>query len=145
MKIKYLLFLLPMCLSYACKQNTTQQEGKELSEQPKSGPVPFIDPALDPLEVGKEYVRKLADTLSLQMYELTLNPGDSVGLHEHYDHAIYALEGGKLLVYIDGTKPVEMEIPTSYGMVNGPLKDAAVNIGDAPIKLLTVEVHRPRE
>lgn len=142
-RIIYLSFLLIICLTLACNQSNSSSE--ETQSKPENNPESFIDPSLDPLVVGEEFSKILADTLNLQMYEMTLNPGDSVGLHEHYDHAIYALQGGKLLVYMDGTEPVEMEIPTNYGMVSGPLKDAAVNIGDTPVTLLTIEIHRPRE
>jgi hypothetical protein len=142
-KTLYLSFLVVILMAYACTKSESQEI--ETQTQLESEPASGIDPELSPLKVGSEFSRFLSDTLNIQMYETTLNPGDSIGLHEHYDHAIYALQGGKLLVYIDGEDPVEMEIPTHYGMVSGPLKDAAVNISDSPITLLTVEINRPRE
>lgn len=104
-----------------------------------------IAPEFDPMIVGKEYSKVFGDSLGIQMYELTLKPGDSMGLHKHLDHSAYVLEGGKLLVYFDGTNPVEMDLPKGFGFISGPVTDAAVNIGDTVITLLMHEVLRPRE
>ena len=104
-----------------------------------------IAPEFDPMIVGKEYSKVFGDSLGIQMYELTLKPGDSMGLHKHLDHSAYVLEGGKLLVYFDGTNPVEMDLPKGFGFISGPVTDAAVNIGDTDITLLMHEVLRPRE
>lgn len=153
MRIKtYLVWMLSIlfCLS-ACKQNTSEEPEEQAEEiievAPPLEPEPmvYIDQALDPLVIGKEFSNVIADTLGIQMVEFTMKPGDSIGLHEHYDHAVYTLQGGKLKVYFNGTDPVDMELKPGMGFVSGPLKDAAVNIGDTSVKLLITEVHRPRE
>ena len=107
--------------------------------------MPVIDPALDPLVVGKEFSKVFSDTLNVQMYEMTMKPGDSIGLHQHLDHSAYVLEGGTLMLYINGTEAVEMELVSGVGFVSGPLTDAAKNVGETTIKLLLTEIHRPRE
>jgi len=100
---------------------------------------------LDPLVALKEFVNVLSDTLNLQMYELTVEPGDSIPLHQHLDYSVYVLQGGKFILYVDGSDPVEYEIKAGRGSVNGPLIDAAKNTGETTIKLLITEIHRPRE
>jgi hypothetical protein len=105
---------------------------------------PGYDPAKDGLLVGAQFSKKLADTLNVKMYEISLKPGDTATLHSHPDHAVYVLQGGKLAVYFGGTNRVEMDLPTGGGFVSGPVDDAAKNIGKTNIKLLIVDMYRPR-
>ena len=92
----------------------------------------------------KEKTKLYADSLNLQLYELSLEPGDSIGLHAHLDHTVYVLEGGSATIWINGTDPVEMEFKAGTGFLGGPLTDAAKNTGDTRISLLITEVFRPR-
>ena len=105
---------------------------------------PEYDPSKDGLLVGAQFSKKLADTLNVKMYEISLKPGDSATLHSHPDHAVYVLQGGKLAVYFGGTNRVEMEFQPGFGFVSGPVADAAKNIGKTTIKLLIVDMYRPR-
>lgn len=146
------LFLLVFVslINFSCKEQTTREkimEEKTLSQTDVNNmeAMPVLDPSLDPLVVGKEFSKVFADTLNIQLYEFTMKPGDSVGLHQHLDHTIYVLEGGTLMVYINGTDPVEMNLKAGAGFVSGPLKDAAKNVGETTIKWLATEIHRPRE
>lgn len=135
------------CNSKTDKQSITNEESEinevEVKTEVKA-PI-AIAPEFDPMIIGKEYSKVFGDSLGIQMYELTLKPGDSMGLHKHLDHSAYVLEGGKLLVYFDGTNPVEMDLPKGFGFISGPVTDAAVNIGDTDITLLMHEILRPRE
>ena len=105
---------------------------------------PEYDPSKDGLIVGASFSKKLADTLNVKMYELTLKPQDSAKIHSHPDHAVYALQGGKIAVYFDGTNRVEMDLPAGTAFVSGPVVDAAKNIGKTTVKLLIVDMYRPR-
>jgi quercetin dioxygenase-like cupin family protein len=136
--------------TFSCKEATTKTDPTEEKTQSQANvdnmdAMPVMDPALDPLVVGKEFSKVFSDTLNVQMYEFTVKPGDSVGLHQHLDHAVYVLEGGTLMVYINGTDPIEMKLQAGTGFVGGPLTDAAKNVGETNIKLLLTEIHRPRE
>jgi quercetin dioxygenase-like cupin family protein len=144
------LIVLVSLLTFSCKQTSQKENQIEEKEQSQANvdikeTMPVIDPALDPLTVGKEFSKVFSDTLNVQMYEFTMKPGDSVGLHQHLDHTVYVLEGGKLMIYINGTDPVEMDLKSGVGFVAGPLTDAAKNIGETTVKLLLTEIHRPRE
>jgi len=137
-------------LTFSCKENTTKENPMEEKTQSQANDdnmeaMPVLDPSLDPLVIGKEFSKVFSDTLNVQMYEFTMKPGDSVGLHQHLDHSVYVLQGGKLMLYINGTDPVEMELISGVGFVAGPLTDAATNVGETTIKLLLTEIHRPRE
>ncbi|WP_242119235.1 cupin domain-containing protein [Aestuariivivens sediminicola] len=140
-----------LCFVYSCKQKEAEvnkepsEELTEVQEETKTEPMAYIDPELDVLAIGKEYTNVLSDTLGIQLMEFTMKPGDSIGLHEHYDHTFYVLEGGNMMLYVNGTEAVELDLKPGMGQVSGPLKDAAKNVGNTTIKLLITEVHRPRE
>jgi hypothetical protein len=57
---------------------------------------PAYDPAMDPLTVGAKMSKKLGDSLGVKMYEFTAKPGESWALHNHPDHLVYVLQGGKM-------------------------------------------------
>jgi len=105
---------------------------------------PGYDPSMDLMITGGEAIEILGDTLGIKMYISTMHPGDSVALHTHPDHSIYVLEGGTLAVYINGTEKQIMELPVGAGMISLPLSDAAVNIGNTTVKILTHDIYRPR-
>lgn len=138
-----LLFL--NCKQTATKENLMEEKTQSQANIDNKDTMPVLDPSLDPLVVGKEFSKIFSDTLNIQMYEFIMKPGDSVGLHQHLDHTVYVLQGGKLMLYINGTDPVEMDLKTGVGFVAGPLTDAAKNVGETTIKLLLTEIHRPRE
>lgn len=144
------IIVLACLLSYGCREKTTPENsiGEKRQSQENTNEefsMPVLDPALDPLVVLKDYIKVLGDTMNVQMYELTVEPGDSIPLHQHLDYSVYVLQGGKFILYIDGVDPFEMEIKAGRGSVNGPLIDAAKNTGETTIKLLVTEIHRPRE
>ena len=137
-------------LTFGCEETTTKESSKEEKKQSQASVnkefiMPVLDPALDPLVALKDFVKVFADTMGVQMYELTVEPGDSIPLHQHLDYSVYVLQGGKFILYVNGTDPYEREIKAGRGSVNGPLIDAAKNIGETTIKLLVTEILRPRE
>jgi len=106
--------------------------------------MPAYDPAMDLALTGGDSIEMLGDTLGIKMYIGSMAPGDSVAWHYHPDHTIYVLEGGTLAVYFEGAEKQIMELPDGIGLISPPLSDAAVNIGNTTIKLLTHDIYRPR-
>ncbi len=132
---------------------TCGQGPKEEPAAPEAAPAPpepqiaeryQVDDAMNPLNVYREYTKVYADSLNVQMYELILKPGDSIGMHEHLDHTVYVLEGGTLMVWPDGNEPVPYNLETGMAFMGGPLKDVAKNTGDTKVRLLITEIFRPR-
>lgn len=101
------------------------------------------DATKDGMLVAPSLTRKLGDTLGIKMYEVTAKPGDSIPLHSHPDHTFYVIDGGKVAIYF-GNDRQESEIKPGLGFINGPVTDAAVNIGKTTIKFLVVDVYRRR-
>ena len=153
------IFLAPMVLIlvvgifWSCAQAPAKENVNENStEETQSNEIASekthekyqVEEALDPLKVYPNHAKVYADSLNIQFYELTLAPGDSIGLHEHLDHTVYVLEGGKATVWVNGTDEVEFDLKTGTGFLSGPLVDAAKNNTQAPIRLLITEIYRPR-
>jgi quercetin dioxygenase-like cupin family protein len=145
----YYLFV-PAMLLMGCNQGAKTADKKDMEtsgtviENNLKSDIPAYDPAMDLMITAGEAIEKLGDTLGIKMYVGTMHPGDSVALHTHPDHTVYVLEGGTLAVYFEGTEKQIMELPAGVGFVSPPLSDAAVNIGNTTIKLLTHDIYRPR-
>ena len=139
------LLVIACIFIFSCKQANQAETAAEAPVAEEKPAVMEIDPKTDPLVVGKEFATVFSDTLNVQLYEMVMEPNDSIGLHIHPDHSVYVLEGGTMMLYINCEEAVEMELPTGAGFVSGPLTDCAKNIGDTSIRLLINEIYRPRE
>ena len=105
---------------------------------------PAYDSTIDAFTLGGESIQKLADSLGIKMFIVTMKPGDTAKLHSHPDHAVYVLEGGELAVTFQGGPRQIMKMQKGMGLVGGPLSDAARNTGKTTIKLLMTHIYRPR-
>ena len=140
-KLMVLSFL--TVLLFACQKANNDTTSIHANEESSS--LPTYDPAMEPLTVGAKYSKKLGDTLGVKMYEFTVKPGDSWGLHAHPDHAVYVLEGGTMALFMSVTGKVDtLTFPTGFALINGPLSDSGRNVGNTTIKLLVADIYRPR-
>lgn len=132
-------------MSVSCEQKPKEAPAApEAPEAPMAMEPYTVDEALNPLNVYRDKTKIFADSLNVQMYELILKPGDSIGLHSHLDHTIYVLEGGTGTVWVNGKEPREISFTAGQGWLGGPLTDSAKNTGDTTLRLLITEVFRPR-
>ena len=134
----------------ACNQadNTASEQDSDsdtavIARTPGTVVTPTYDSAMDPLVVGAKFSKKLGDTLNIKLYESTLKPGDSAPMHKHPDHVYYVVNGGRMALYLEGKERMVMDFKTGMGAVNGPVSDAAKNIGKSTIKMLLVDIYRP--
>ncbi len=141
-----LLFLGMITVSCEQKQKAPPPppEAPAEPEAPQITEVYTVDEAMNPLNVYRDKTKVFADSLNVQLYELILEPGDSIGLHSHLDHTIYVLEGGTGTIWVGGKEQREMSFTAGQGWLGGPLNDAAKNTGDTRIRLLITEIYRPR-
>lgn len=119
-------------------------EAPATPEAPEITEIYTVDEAMNPLNVYRENTKVFADSLNVQMYELILEPGDSIGLHAHLDHTIYVLEGGTGTIWVNGKESKEVQFTAGQGWLSGPLTDAAKNTGDTRLRVLITEIFRPR-
>lgn len=144
------LLLASVLFLMGCNQPATPSEQNEkdttqIVATPDAGSTPAYDPAMDPLTVGAKMSKKLGDTLGVKMYEFTVNPGQSWGLHTHPDHTVYMLQGGKMALYMgQAGRQDTLTFPTGMALVSGSLSDSGKNIGNTTIKMLVTDIYRPR-
>lgn len=146
--LKHFLVFIAVIFFISCNDATTDsaKAGKDTSTASTDGDMsmPAYDAALDPLTVEAAFANKLADTLGIKMYEITLKPGDSVAFHNHPDHSMYVVQGGKLLITVQGNEGKEFDLKPGMGMMVGPENHNGKNIGNTTVKLLLHDVYRPR-
>ena len=110
--------------------------------------MPAYDPALDPFTVSGANAKLLHDSLGIKIFEWWVKPGEHLPQHTHPDHAMYVLQGGKAMVYLKdipgAEKGIAMEVKEGQGWVGGPATDSARNIGTTTIKMVEIDVYRPR-
>ena len=143
-----ILFLIS-CDQPATTSHENTGDTTSTAANPTASTMPAYDTTMDPLKIAGENGKLLKDSLGIKIYEVWVKPGELAALHSHPDHAMYIIEGGKAIVYSKdfpgGEKGIPMEFKTGDGWVMGPVTDSARNIGSTTIKMLEVDVHRPRE
>ena len=146
-------FLPALLLLLGCNQaaDNTEQLDKDTSQSVTivdTPSMPAYDRALDPLIVAGPNGKLLQDSLGIKIFEISVKPGELAPLHRHPDHALYILQGGKVKVYSKdfpgAENGLEMEFKSGTGWVMGPVTDSARNIGKTTIKMLEIDVYRPR-
>jgi len=138
------LFFVTLLLTGCNQSADTENNADSATATEEQTDMPAYDPAMDLALTGGDSIEMLGDTLGIKMYIGSMAPGDSVAWHYHPDHTIYVLEGGTLAVYFEGEEKQTMELPDGIGLISPPMTDAAVNIGNTTIKLLTHDIYRPR-
>lgn len=134
------VFILTAVAIIACNQENKPEETV------KAGTSSMLayDAAMDPVNVEAPFLKMHKDTLGIKLFEVTLQPGDSVGLHTHPDHVIYIAQGGKARLYSKEGKAQEVELPTGTAMIVPTESHAGINIGTTPITFIVADIYRPR-
>jgi quercetin dioxygenase-like cupin family protein len=96
--------------------------------------------AQDPLKVGPKIYKKVLENDRVRMLEVTFAPGDSIGMHSHPDHAVYAVTGGKLRVTTSDGKTQVAELKAGDPIWFPAVTHGAKNIGTTNLKLVVVEL-----
>ena len=113
--------------------------------EPKSIDIPAFDASRSVTAISPDLYKQLADTLNIRMLVGTYKPGDSSIMHGHPDFALYVLEGSTVeLTAEDGSKQ-NIEFKKDMAVVLPAATHSAKNIGNNTLKLIVVEVNRPRK
>ena len=139
-----LAFLLTFSTVACNEQQKKDEPTKTEVSKSEASSTPIYDPAMDPVKVEAAFNKVLADTLNVKLHEVTLNPGDSVGMHTHPDFTLYILQGGTLKIYPKGGEPQVLELQTGMGLIFPTVTHSGKNIGTTTIKLLVSDIYRPR-
>ncbi|HSB94759.1 MAG TPA: hypothetical protein VLC28_16660 [Flavitalea sp.] len=146
-------FFSAILLMFGCNQSSekteeTVKDTAQFTTIADTPSMPAYDRALDPVIVAGPNGKLLQDSLGIKIFEISVKPGELAALHRHPDHAMYILQGGKAKVYSkdfpEAENGLEMEFKSGTGWVMGPVTDSARNIGKTTIKMLEIDVYRPR-
>lgn len=96
-------------------------------------------------KISPDLYKQLADTLNIRVLQGVYKPGDSSIMHAHPDFALYVLEGSTVeLTTEDGNKQ-NIEFKKDMAVVLPAATHSAKNIGKSTLRLIVVEVNRPRD
>jgi quercetin dioxygenase-like cupin family protein len=95
--------------------------------------------------ISPNLYKKLADTLNIRMLTGTYKPGDSSIMHAHPDFALYILDGGTVEVTAENGSKQNIEFKKDMAVVLPSQTHSAKNIGKTTLRLVVVEVNRPRD
>jgi beta-alanine degradation protein BauB len=150
--------LLPVSLFlFACGGSSATQpaatlpppaEPVEAAEPPPPEPAPepvAAEPPVpgDPLEVGAGKYRLAFEDENVRVMDVTFQPGDTIGLHQHPDHAVYVVGGGKLKVTTADGSEQTYELGAGQSLFLPAEAHGAENVGDTEVKLAVVELRKP--
>jgi quercetin dioxygenase-like cupin family protein len=149
--INALFVLVSFFFIHSCNEASRTAENKNTDTSTttvgKSNTIgPLYDASIDHSIVGAAFTKIIHDSLGIKMSEVTLKPGDSLGFHSHPDHAFYLLDTSTVILYLPGRNKgdtISGGLPGTGGIM-GPFNDAGKNIGKTNVRLLEIDVHRPR-
>ena len=82
------------------------------------------------------------DGYGIVVYELIIEPGETLPYHEHAYHSFYILDGGTLEVIPgNGSSGKTSEYPEGRVGLNLPFGDIAINRGETSVKILLHEIY----
>ena len=138
--------ILLLCISLviiACNEQAKTDETVKTDSTKKSS-MPAYDPDMDPVKVEGPFLKLHMDTLDIKLYEVTLNPGDSVGMHTHPDHVFYVVQGGKISITPKDGEPQIADLPTGAAFIFPGQSHSGKNVGTTTVKLLVGDIYRAR-
>jgi quercetin dioxygenase-like cupin family protein len=129
------------------QQQTNETENADTTStgKTKTGDFPAFDTSKSVTSISPALYKELSDTLNIRVLEATYKPGDSSIMHAHPDFVLYVLNGGTAeLTAEDGSKQ-NIEFKKDMAVVLPATTHSAKNIGKTTLRLVVVEVNRPRD
>ena len=148
---RYILHLLSIVLFFTVGCNSADQTNKSetvdstANSKKETSNKPFFDTSRSVTTISPNLYKTFADTLNIKMLEGTYKPGDSSIMHGHPDFALYVLEGSTVeLTSVEGNKQ-NIDFKKGMAVIMPAATHSAKNIGKTTLRLLVVEVNRPRD
>jgi quercetin dioxygenase-like cupin family protein len=129
------------------QQQTNETENADTTStgKTKTDDFPAFDTSKSVTSISPALYKELSDTLNIRVLEATYKPGDSSIMHAHPDFVLYVLNGGTAeLTAEDGSKQ-NIEFKKDMAVVLPATTHSAKNIGKTTLRLVVVEVNRPRD
>ncbi len=127
------------------QSNDTEIADTTSKGKTETGNIPPFDTSRSVTTISPDLYKQLFDTLNIRIIEGTYKPGDSSVIHAHPDFALYVLDGSTVeLTSMDGNKQ-NIEFKKGMAVVLPAATHSAKNIGKTTLRLIVVEVNRPRD
>lgn len=142
--------VIAMLVSFVSCNDESQSYGKNENDTTSTANANFsnrveFDTSRSVTSISPNLYKKLSDTLGIRILEGTYKPGDSSMLHAHPDFALYVLEGSTVeLTSTEGDKQ-DIEFRKDMAVVLPAATHSAKNVGKSTLRLIVVEVNRPRD
>jgi quercetin dioxygenase-like cupin family protein len=138
------VLLIAGCNSQDQSNNANTSDTASTDQSGTTKYTPF-DASKGVTKISPALYKQLADTLNVRVVVGTYKPGDSSIMHAHPDFALYVLEGSSVeLTGEDGNKQT-IEFKKDMAVVLPAATHSAKNVGKTTLRLVVVEVNRPRE
>jgi quercetin dioxygenase-like cupin family protein len=146
--LKLLTLAVTGIFTFACNNEPKTREKVEMdttsSEAPMAKDLPAYDKSRSVTLISPDHYKQLADTLNIRVVSGLYKPGDSSIMHAHPDFALYVLEGSTVeITATDGSKQI-IEFKKDMAVIMPATTHSAKNIGKTNLRLVVVEVNRPR-
>jgi quercetin dioxygenase-like cupin family protein len=126
------------------KEKETITDTTSDNKTDKSNRVAF-DTSHSVTTISPNLYKKLADTLNIRMLMGTYKPGDSSIMHAHPDFALYVLDGSTVELTAENGSKQNIAFKKGMAVVLPATTHSAKNIGNTTLRLVVVEVNRPRD
>jgi quercetin dioxygenase-like cupin family protein len=138
------VFLFLSCNSEVSTNDTKAADTAAIVTTVTNKYIPF-DESRSVTQISPNLYTTLTDTLNIRVLQGIYKPGDSSILHAHPDFALYVLEGSTAELTSEDGKKQNVEFKTGMAVVLPATTHSAKNIGKSTLRLIVVEVNRPRE
>jgi quercetin dioxygenase-like cupin family protein len=103
------------------------------------------DAAIDAITAAPNLYKLVSDSMGIRVLEANYKPGDSSALHSHPDYALYVINGGTAAFFEKDGKKTVNEMKSGTSNIRPGEFHSVKNAGKTTIKVLLVEVNRPKE
>jgi quercetin dioxygenase-like cupin family protein len=136
-------------ISFSCNSETEKTENVDMDTTSKEITVvrnlPAYDRSRSVTVISPNLYQQMADTLNIRMISGIYKPGDSSIMHGHPDFAMYVLEGGTVELTAEDGSRQNIEFKKDMAVIMPASTHSAKNVGKTTLKLVVVEVNRPRD
>lgn len=94
----------------------------------------------DPLSVDSTIYNLKLNNDRVRVFIVKFKPGQAIGVHQHPDHVVHAVTGGRLMIHEVGKEPVTMEVQAGTTLFLPAQSHSAKNVGKTTLRLLVVEL-----
>jgi quercetin dioxygenase-like cupin family protein len=95
----------------------------------------------DPLKVASNVYKLKMENQRVRVFDVSFKPGDKAVMHQHPDHLVYVIKGGKLKLTSQG-KTDTLDLKDGDAVFLNAQSHEANNVGPTTIDLLVVELKK---